>query len=312
MRFAVIGAGAVGGYFGGRLAEAGYEVTFIARGRTLDALRSQGLVVKSLDGDFCRAVQATDDPASVGPVDCVIFGVKAWQVEAAARSALPLFGAESFALPLLNGIEVPIRLAEVLGAERVLGGLCRIIAKVETPGSIHHFGARPTIELGELDGSSSERTEAFRQAAERAGIAVKIPEAGIQTAMWGKFMFIVATSAVGAVTRSTIGEIRGHAETRRLLETAIREIWHLGRQRGIALSHDAVERSMAFIDQLPAETTASMQRDWMADRPSELDAQSGAVLRLARESGVDVPVNAFLHAALILRETRSRQATTSS
>ena len=318
MRLAVVGAGAVGGYFGGRLVQSGVDVTFIARNRTLEALSSDGLHVRSIDGDFSVPVKATSDPGSVGEVDGVLFGVKAWQIEEAARSAKPLFGPQTFALPLLNGIEIPDRLNAVLGRDtelgrqRVLGGLCRIIAKVESPGRIHHFGARPTIELGELDGSDSERVQAFQKLGEDAGFVVKVPSGGIQKAMWGKFIFIVATSAVGAVTRSTLGEIRTHPQTRKLLVEAIREVWSLGRARGIPLTDDAVERSMAFIDKLPAETTASMQRDIMEGRPSELDAQCGAVLRLAEESGIDVPIHRFLHHALVLQEERSRSGSEES
>ena len=307
MRFAIVGAGAVGGYFGGRLVEAGHDVTFIARGETLQALRRDGLRVRSVDGDFRVTVQATDRPQDVGTVDCVLFGVKAWQIEVAARQALPLFAADSFAVPLLNGIEVPDRLAGVLGTERVLGGLCRIIARVESPGLIRHFGARPTLELGELDGVQTARLEDFLTAVESAEFVAKVPKGGIRRAMWGKFLFIVATGAVGAVTRRTLGEIRRRPETRRLLQQSMAEIHTLSRRHGVDLSDDAVERSMAFLDGLPEETTASMQRDIMEGRPSELDAQCGAVLRLARQVDLAVPVNELLHAALVLQEADHRR-----
>ena len=304
----MVGVGAVGGYFGGRLAAAGAEVSFVARGATLDVLRREGLRIESIDGDLrVNPVRATDDPAEIGEVDGVLFGVKAWQLRQAAETARPLFGEQTFALPLQNGVEAPEILARVLGPHRVLGGLCRIIAKLEGPGHIRHSGARPTIELGELDDRPSDRTERFRQLAERSGFRAKIPGQGIQAAMWGKFLMIVPTSAVGAVTRAPIGEILARPETRELLEASVREIDGLARVRGIALSDDAVERTMAFVEQLPPNSTASMQRDLMAGRPSELEAQCGAVLRLAEEVSHSVPVHRFLYAALVLQEEVARK-----
>jgi 2-dehydropantoate 2-reductase len=306
MRLAVVGVGAVGGYFGGRLARSGEEVAFVARGATLEALRRDGLVVDSVDGDFTvQPVRATDDAVSVGPVDAVIFGVKAWQVGEAARAARPLFGPGTAALPLQNGIGAPAEIDRVLGAGTSLGGVCKIFAAVASPGRIRHLGVDPSIELGELDDRPSDRVEALRAALEAAGVTVSVPES-IGAAMWQKFLFIVATSSVGAVTRATLGEIRECPEPRSLLEASAREIWSLARARGVPVAGDAVERVMSFVDRLPAEATASMQRDLVAGRPSELEAQTGTVVRLAAEAGLDVPVNRFLYAALLPAERRAR------
>ena len=305
MRIAIVGVGAVGGYFGGRLAQAGEEVAFVARGATLDALRERGLVVDSIAGDFViEPVRASDDAATFGTVDAVLFGVKAWQVEQAARSALPLFGAETFAVPLQNGVEAPELLASVVGRERVLGGLCKIFAQIEAPGHITHLGVEPSIDFGELDGRSSARAERLLNAFERAGVKARV-RADIAVGMWEKLMMIVPTSAVGAATRVKLGELREIAESRALVAGSMQEIWHLARARGVAVRDEAVERTLSFIDGLPYETTASMQRDIMAGRRSELEAQSGAVVRLANEAGVEVPINRFLYATLLPAEHKA-------
>lgn len=308
MRIAVIGVGAVGGYFGGRLAEAGEDVTFVARGATLEALEAKGLIVESINGDFTiNPARTTSDPAIVGPVDLVLFGVKAWQLAEAARSGLPMFGPDTVALPLQNGVEGPEALAGVVGRHRVLGGLCKIFVQVAEPGHIRHLGVEPSIDFGELDGHVSPRAEAIRAAFEAAGVRIRIAE-HIEAAMWEKFLFIVATSAVGAVTRATLGELREVPESRAVLEESMREIWRLARARDVPVTDGIVDRVMAFVDGLPEEATASMQRDIMAGRPSELEAQSGAVVRLAAEVGFDVPVNSVLYGALLPAELKARGA----
>ena len=176
MRVAVVGVGAVGGYFGGRLAEVGEEVTFIARGATLAALKERGLIVESINGDFTISpAAATDDPGSVGPVDVVLFGVKAWQVEEAAIAALPLFGTETVALPLQNGVEAPVTLASVVGEGRTLGGLCKLFVKTAAPARIQHLGVEPSIDFGELDGGLSSRVEGLQRAFELAGVTARVP-----------------------------------------------------------------------------------------------------------------------------------------
>lgn len=307
MRIAVFGTGGVGGYFGGRLAQAGEEVIFIARGEHLRAMREHGLRVDSIKGDFVlQPVQATDNPAEVGPVDAILVGVKAWDVPQAAQLMRPMVGPETFVVPLENGVEAPDQLAEALGREHVLGGLCKIISAIVAPGHIRHAGIDPYIAFGELDGRKSERAERLRQAFARAiGVIAEIPD-DIQVAMWEKFVFIAAISGVGAVTRAPAGVIRSLPETRQMLEQAMREILAVARARGVALSDEVVSQTMAFIDAMPAGGTASMQRDIIAGRPSELDYQNGTVARLGRELGVPTPVNAFIYASLLPQELRAR------
>jgi len=306
MRIAVFGTGAVGGYFGGRLAQAGEEVAFIARGEQLQALREGGLRVDSLKGDFVvRPAQATDDPAQVGTVDVVLVGVKAWQVPEAAEAMRPLVGPETFIVPLQNGVEAPDQLAAVLGGAHVLGGLCRIISQVVEPGHVRHAGLEPYVAFGELDDCHSERAERLLAAFARAGVTAEVP-ADVRVAMWEKFLFIASFSGVGAVTRAPAGVLRELPETRHMLEQAMREVLAVAHAHGIALSEDSIPRTMALIDGLPPGATASMQRDVMAGRPSELESQNGAVVRLGQEVDVATPLHAFIYHSLKPLELRAR------
>lgn len=306
-RIAVFGTGAVGGYFGGRLAEAGHEVAFIARGSHLHALREDGLRVESPAGDFhIQPVRATDDPADVGPVDVLLVGVKAWQVREAARAMRPMIGADTMVLPLQNGVEAPAELAETLGDEPVLGGLCKIAAAVPSPGRVRHMGIDPIMTFGELDGRRSQRVTALNRAFDGArGVRAEIAE-DILAAMWGKFLFICGVSGVGAVTRVPIGVFRAQSETRALLANAMEEVAALAVARGIDLGEDAVGRTMAFIDGLPSDATASMHRDIVDGRPSELEYQNGAVVRLGQAVGVETPVNRFIYHSLLPLERQAR------
>jgi 2-dehydropantoate 2-reductase len=306
MRIAVFGTGAVGGYFGGRLAQAGEEVVFIARGKQLQALRDQGLRVDSLRGDFVLpSVQATDDPVQVGVVDVVIVGVKAWQVPEAARACRPLIGPDTFVVPLQNGVEAPDQLAAVLGAEHVLGGLCRIVSFVVAPGHVRHAGMEPYVALGELDNRSSKRAERLRAAFERAGVTAEIPP-DIRVALWQKFLFIASFSGVGAVTRAPAGVLRARPETRRMLQQAMQEVLAVAAAREMALPEGTIGQTMALVDKLPPGGTASMQRDIMEGRPSELESQNGAVVRLGREVEVTTPLHAFIYHSLLPMELQAR------
>jgi len=307
MQIAIFGAGAVGGYFGGRLAQAGHTVVFVARGEHLQALQRRGLQVQSIEGDFViDPVQATDDPATVGVVDAIIVAVKTWQLPEAAEAMRPMVGAETFVVPLENGVEAPAHLAAVLGEEHVLGGLCRIISTLADPGHVHHSGISPTITFGELDGRRTERVERLRDAFKDAeGLTPEIAP-DIHVAIWRKFLFIAALSGVGAVTRVPVGVLRDVPETRQMLIEAMEEIVCLARARDVALPGEAVDETLCFIDDLPAGGTASMQRDILAGQPSELESQNGAVVRLARGTGVSVPLNAFIYGSLLPQELRAR------
>jgi len=307
MRIAIVGTGGVGGYFGGRLAQAGHSVAFFARGAHLAAIRARGLEVRSVAGDFTIApVEATDAIASIGPVELAIVAVKAWQVADVARAMPPLIGPATCVLPLENGVEAADQLAAALGREYVLGGLCRIWAKIGSPGVIEHLGIDPQIEFGELRGGPSERTARVLEVLQSAAsVSARVVD-DIESALWQKFLFIDPFGGVGAFSRLPIGGIRADAAIRALLEGAMREVAAVARARGVALASDVVERSLAFVDGMPEGATASMQRDLLEGRPSELESMAGAVVRLGREAGVAVPVHEQLYAALLPLEREAR------
>jgi len=306
VRIAVFGVGSVGSYFGWRLVQAGEEVIFIARGENLRALSEKGLIVDTPDGNrFVQPVPSVGDPAQVGPVDAIIVGVKAWQVTEAAEAIRPLIGPETFVVPLLNGVEAPTQLSQALGAQHVFGGLCYIVALKVGPGHIHHAGMEPRILFGELDNRVTDRAIRLKEAFQKANTNVEIPP-DIHVAMWNKFLFIAALSGAASVTRAPAGVLRSVPETRHMLQELLKEVFMVARARKIALKDDAVEAIMAVIDGLPADGTASMQRDIMEGRPSELSAQNGAVVRLANEVGLAAPLNSFVYACLLPMELRAR------
>lgn len=307
MRIAIFGSGGVGSYFGGRLAQAGEDVIFIARGEHLQAIRQNGLRVDSTLGDFVISpAQATDNPVEIGVMDVVLVTVKAWQVPEVAEAMKPMVGSKTVVIPLENGVDAPDQLAAVLGVEHVLGGLCRISVFIAAPGHIKHVAIQPHIAFGELNGRPSERVEVLRQTFARAqGMTVTVP-ADIRAALWEKFLFIAAISGVGAVTRQPAGNLRSVPETRTLLLRAMEEIEMVAKARGISLSPDIIQKTMGFIDNMPPATLASMQRDIMDGRPSELEAQNGAVVRLGREAGVSTPTHEFIYASLLPGELNVR------
>jgi 2-dehydropantoate 2-reductase len=289
------------------LARAGYPVAMIARGAHLQAIRKNGLRVQTAKGDFTVVPShATDTPAEVGPVDVVLVGVKAWQVPEAAEAARPLVAPSTKVVPLQNGVDAIEQLSQVLGREHVTGGLCRVISAIAAPGVIRLGGMEPVVVLGEADGAElSGNASALHDAFRAAGVNVQITP-NIQTALWEKLLFIAGVSGTGAVARATIGEARQWPETRALLRQVMEEVAAVATRRGVRLADDAVSRAVAFVDTLPHEGTASMQRDIADGKPSELDAINGAVVRFGKALGVPTPANAFVYAALLPQEMRAR------
>ena len=306
MRIAVFGAGGVGGYFGGRLAQAGEDIVFIARGDHLKAMLTHGLRVDSVKGDFVvKPVQATSDPKQVGVVDLIILGVKTWQVNGAAQAMRPMVGPETVILPLQNGVETPAHLAAELGARHVLGGLCALVTWIMGPGHIRHIGVEPFVRLGELDNHLSERVQRLREMFVSAGVSVEIPS-DIHAAMWKKFLNIVPFGSLGAVSRAPIGVLLEVPETRKLMQKGMREIYELARTKKIVLSEKIVDKAMAALEKIPARGTSSLQRDIIAGKRSELDAWTGAVVRIGEEEGVPTPLHSFLYYCLLPLELRAR------
>lgn len=308
MRIAVIGTGAVGGYFGGRLAQAGHDVIFVARGRSLEALLTDGLRVRSVEGDFeIMKPHATDDPSTIKSVDVVLICVKAPHVVEAAGLAAPLVGPGTVVIPLQNGLEAPELVARALGRpDAVLGGLCKIFATRTAPGVIDHSGLAPVMEFGELGGEKSARVERIRQAFESAyGMSAVVPDS-ILAAMWRKLLYVEPLGAVGAVSRQPAGVVRTVAQTRALLEGAGQELLRLAAARGVALDQGLPADLLARVDELPFGATTSMHRDIAAGVPSELEFQTGVIVRYAAESGVAAPIHSTIYAALLPGELRAR------
>lgn len=306
MNIMVFGSGGVGGYFGGRLALDGAPVTFIARGAHLQAIREHGLRVQSIKGDFTvQPVQATDDVRAADPPDLILVAVKTWQLADAAQAIQPVVGEQTVVLPLLNGVEAPAQLSAVLGEQHVLGGLCRIFSYVAEPGVIRHVTAEPYIAFNELNNQPSQRVQQIHALLSRAGISTEIAP-DIAVAMWSKFAFVCATGTLGAVTRMPYGVIRSMPETREMLEQAVSEIIEVARAHGVAMPQESASRTLTMIDNTAADATTSMQRDIMEGRPSELDGQTGAVVRLGHAVGVGTPIHSHAYSFLLPQEQRAR------
>ncbi len=306
MRIAVVGVGAVGGYFGGRLAEAGHDVVFVARGGTLDRLRNDGLQVESGHGDFSIPnPQAVGDPSEAGQVDLILLAVKAPQIREAGRSLAPLVGPDTAVIPLENGVEAPRLLTEILGPKHVLGGLCRIFSTRVAPARIRHDGLEPTLLFGELGRENTDRVHRIRAVLKSAkGMTVTTPD-DVEAALWEKFLFVAPLGGVGALVREPAGVLRAVPETRAILRSAMDEILAVGQKRDIAIGPDATERALRLVDALPHDATASMQRDIVEGRPSELEYQTGTVVRYGQESAVPTPVNSTVYGALLPSELRA-------
>ena len=307
MKIAVFGTGGVGGYFGGRLAQSGQDVTFIARGAHLQAIREAGLNVESMDGNFIvQPANVTDDPKSIGGADLILLTTKAWQLNDAVQQMKPMIAENTVILPLLNGMEHMDTLLAHFGTEHVIGGFCRISAYIGGPGIIRHVGVKPYIAYGEWGNSTSERIQSIHALfSSITGIVAEIP-ADIQTAMWEKFIFIAGTSGVGAYTRKTIGEYRSNPETRAMLQHAIQETSAIAYAKGVNLAPDFADSTMKRIDTIDPSITASMQKDMMAGKPSELNEQTGAVIRMGKALGVLTPTHEKIFAALLPLEQKAR------
>ena len=306
MRIAIFGTGGVGAYFGAQLVRAGEDVTFVARGEHLQAIRERGLRIETDDGNILISVaQATDNPAEVGPVDGVLLGVKSWQVTESAHAMKPLIGAETFVVPLQNGVEAPGQLTAVLGAQHVLGGLCGTFSWVVGPGHIRSLGVNHFIKFGELDNRPSERSMNLRDAFERAGVRVEIPP-DIQAALWEKLLLVAGHGGVGAVARAPVGVVRSVPQTRNLIVECMQEIFAVARAHRVALAEGTVEKMMAFVDAVVPGATTSLHRDIAAGKPSELEAWNGAVVRLGSEVGVPTPLHEFIYHSLLPGELRAR------
>lgn len=300
MRIAVMGAGGVGGYFGARLALAGSDVTFIARGSHLAAIRKNGLRVESPLGDMhLEKPNVTEDPASVGPVDLVMFGVKLWDTKTVAQAIKPMVGPETAVVSFQNGVQKDDILREALGEKAVMGGVGYIATSIAEPGMIRHVGTMQRLVFGEYDGRASKRAEAFLKACLEAGINAEISP-DIRRAIWEKFVFLVGLSGTTTSIRKSIGPIRSHPQTRAFLHDAMREAVAVGRAQGVELPEDFAGNRLAFCDGLPAEMTSSMHHDLEKGNRLEVEWLSGDVVRRGKQAGIETPVNRSIFDVLAL------------
>lgn len=298
MRIAVVGAGGVGGGYGAALAKAGADVTFIARGAHLAAMKSQGLKIESQRGDtHLVPTQATDDPSSVGPVDILLFCVKLWDVESAGAAIKPMVGKNTAVIPLQNGVDASERLAPIIGASAVMGGVANISATIAAPGVIRQTGTVLRIAFGELDGSQSPRAEAFAALCAKAGIDGGLSPA-ILTDLWMKFILLASNAGIMALIRLPVGKLRDDADIAPWFTTAYEEVAAVGRAAGVALPADAVAKVGSFNRIAPPDLMPSMAVDLLRGNRIELPWLSGKVVELGRKHGVPTPLHSFLYAAL--------------
>jgi 2-dehydropantoate 2-reductase len=297
MNIAAMGAGGVGGYFGARLQQAGHDVAFFARGRHLQALRERGLTVESTHGNAQLKVRALEDPREAQVADVVLFAVKLWDTEAAAERLRPVVGEHTLVIPFQNGVESVERLRNFFPEKAVMGGSAYIATRIKAPGVIEHSGQMARLQFGPLIPQQRAAAEAFLNACKSAGIQAEIPQ-DIVKAAWEKFVFLVGVSSATAVARTPLGVVRKDPDLRWLFEEAMRETWRLGRARGIALAQDYVEQRLAFADTLHADMKASLAHDLENGGRLEAPWLCGAVARMARESGIEAPVNRSVYAAL--------------
>jgi 2-dehydropantoate 2-reductase len=298
MKIAVIGAGGVGGTFGAALAKAGADVWFLARGAHLEAMRTNGLRIVGGRGEtHLKPTQATDDPASIGPVDVVLFCVKLWDVESAGERIKPLVGPDTAVIPLQNGIDASERLTPILGAGAVMGGVAQVSATIEGPGVVRQTGTFMKLIFGELVGGRSARGNAFLAMCEKAGFDADHSDQ-ILTELWLKFIVLATNSAVTAATRKPFGQLRDDPDITAVFESATREVVAVGKAKGIPLPDNAAERNMAFLKGAPPTMMASMAHDLIRGNRIELPWLSGKLVAMGRELGVPTPTHAVLHGIL--------------
>jgi 2-dehydropantoate 2-reductase len=298
MRIAVIGAGGVGGGFGAALAKAGADVTFIARGAHLAAMKNQGLKVEGGRGEtHLVPTRATDDPASIGKVDIVLFCVKLWDVESAGQQIKPLIGPDTAVIPLQNGIDAAERLVPILGRDAVMGGVAQIMASIVGPGLILQVGSFMRMIFGELDGKRSQRGEDFLALCLKAGFDATLSEQ-ILTELWMKFILLADNASIMSVTRQPIGKLRDDPDLRTIFVAAYREVFDVGRARGVELPADAVERIREVSSTLPPAMKPSMALDLERGNRLELPWLGGKVVELGRQLGVPTPTHSMMYAML--------------
>jgi 2-dehydropantoate 2-reductase len=305
MNIVVIGAGGVGGYFGGKLSNAGFDVTFVARGNHLEAIKNKGLHVKSILGDFTVFPKALENISDIKNPDLIVLGVKSWQVLGIAQQLKSVINKNTMVLPLQNGADNTDKLLSVLPKQNVLAGLCKIVSKVESPGVINHFTFEPEIVFGEYDNVKTERCQQLKNVFDKAGFKNTLSE-NIHLDIWKKFLFIGTISGIGAITRAVFGVMREQEGIRKIIFDTANEMVSIANAKGIGLSLKDVDMIVKVIDSLDYNTTASMQRDMMEGKPSELENFNGYIVNQGKLLGIETPTNSFIYHCLLPQEMKAR------
>lgn len=307
MKIAIMGTGGVGGYYGGLLAQAGQDVTFIVRGAHLQAIRDKGLQVKSVLGNFTvLPAKATDKPSQIGPVDFILFATKTYQTDESAKLIKPIVAKDTVVVSLQNGIDAADRIGAVIGMEHMLGGATWLSAAIEAPGVIGQYSQFRRIVLGEFNGQTTRRLKAVCDALQATGATVETTD-NILKVLWTKFVFIASVSAMGSLTRVTFGEYRGVPEARAVLIDALSEVAAVANAKGVALDADVVAKTLAFFDSSAPGIKPSMQRDVESGKRSELESMIGVVVRMGVQYKVPTTVLQFAYAMLKPGELKAQQ-----
>lgn len=307
MNIVIYGTGGVGGYFGARLVQSGNNVTFIARGKHLEAIKKNGLHLKSIKGDFLvKPADVTEKIEDVKNIDLILICVKTWQLTEVAEKIKTVLGKNTVVISLLNGAENAAVLSKIISKKHVLGGLCKVISKIEDYGVINHISYEPTIIFGELDNKITERAVLLEKLFVNAGIKTELSK-NIQIDIWSKFLFITTISAIGALTRATLGEMIAIPEIKKMMRKTAEEIAVIAKAKGVNLPEDTIESQFKIIDNQPYDATSSLQRDILAGKPSELEAQNGTIVKMGNELGIPTPVNDFIYYSLLPQENRARK-----
>ena len=305
MKIAIIGTGGVGGYFGGKMAKAGFDVSFLARGEHYQAIKANGLTIKSTVGDFhIHPVKVSDRIEEIGTSDLIIIAVKAWQTREISAELKSIVNENSTILPLQNGVLAFEELKEHFPEKNIINGLCRIFSKIESPGVISHFGITPTIVFSENDNSKTPRIHRIKEVFDKSGMDSIISD-DISSDVWKKFIPI-CVSGLLAVTKTTYGELRELKETRQMMIELLKEICSLSQKIGIQIEPGYLEKSISFIDSFPYDSTSSLTRDVLEGKPSEIEYQNGTVVRLGQKYGIDTPINRFVYNCILPMEMKAR------
>lgn len=297
MKIAVMGAGGMGGLYGGRLAQAGHDVTFIARGDHLRAIEAQGLKLTGPSGDTLVKARATDDASTIGPVDVVLFSVKLFDTDTAARAIKPLLSSGGVCVTLQNGVDGHERIAEIVGKDSVMPGIALASATIESPGVIRYNSRGASLKFGELDGRTSERATRLRDACTEAGITTEVvPD--IRAALWHKFVGLAVNSSLTSLTRKPAGVCYTDPDILALARQGFAEGAAVAKALGIKLQDDIVEWQVENHKKFPPEMFASMYHDLGRGKRMELEHLSGLIVRKGKELGVPTPYHAFAYACL--------------